>query len=1058
MQKDTLSDSREMLATPRDTARNSGSLACVSPASFLTPRHIVESAWLEHGPFAFWLIDVLKPRTVVELGTHTGFSFLAFCQAVQQLGLPTTCDAVDTWRGDEHAGFYAASVFDTLSAVQTREFGDFSRLIRARFDEAVASFGDGTIDLLHVDGRHRYEDVAEDYSTWASKLSERAVVLFHDTNVRERDFGVWRFWEEARTRFPSFEFLHGHGLGLLCPGTTVPEGLRPLIEATAEDRAAIRRMYARLGAAVSLRYQLDVVQSQLGAAHGELAERDTTVAQLQEQLQELTRVLAERSDEAQQLAAELVEHRDALQKQRSRIEQSVASVEAIQDIARGRGGVHVQPTLTSKPPAVSDGRDVPFAKLGTELDELQLLVDDLRKETVTAKSRQRDAHARATRVEQELNVIQSSTMWRAFLKLRAVATKMPVGLRKTVRKVLKAAWWAATPHRMAARLRFLRARQAAAAAQVNVPNHERYPDGKYLVYTPVGGGANEAGAHAGRYHLSSTAGGYVYVPPRRPDDIDARIAALAVQPTFSIVVPLYNTPPELFDAMVGSVFAQWYPHWELLLIDDKSPSPAVRECLATLDDPRIKIILLDDNRGISGATNAGLDAARGDYIVFLDHDDELTCDCLFELAKCIAAEDPDYVYSDEDKIETDGTYGQPFFKPDWSPDTLMSTMYTCHVSCVRRIFQQGIGGLRSEFDGCQDWDFVLRVAERAKKISHVPKVLYHWRVIPASIAADLNAKPYAIDAGYRVRMAAMERRGLNGVMEPVPLLPGYFHAKYKPRGEPLVSIVIPSKNNGEVLWRCVESIQQRSAYRNFEIVVIDNGSTNSKTKERIDRMKSMDRVVVIHHDVPFNYSEINNTGVSQASGQFLVFLNDDTEVQTASWIDDMLGYAQLDHVGAVGAKLLYPGGRQIQHAGLVNLASGPGHAFLLQDADSPGYFARNLLEYNWIGVTGACLMLSREKFDRIGGFDEAFPVAYNDVDLCFRLVKAGWYNVVCPAVELIHYESLSRGRDDANAEKIERLAHDKVRLYLKHPDFFMFDPFHNPNLDQQDINFGIPAA
>jgi GT2 family glycosyltransferase/predicted O-methyltransferase YrrM len=1058
MQKDTLSDSREMLATLRDTTPNSGAFACMSPASFWTPRHVVESAWLEHAPFAFWLIDILQPRTVVELGTHTGFSFLAFCQAVQQLELPTSCYAIDTWRGDEHAGFYGASVFDTLSAVQTREFGEFSRLIRARFDEAVSSFGDGTIDLLHVDGRHRYEDVVEDYSTWASKLSERAVVLFHDTNVRERDFGVWRFWDELRTRFPSFEFIHGHGLGVLCPGTTVPDGLRPLLEATEQERASIRRMYARLGAAVSLRYQLDVVHGQLGAAHGQLAERDTTVAQLQEQLQGLTRALAEQSDEAQQLAAQLIEHRDALQKQRQTLEQSAASVETIRDIARGRDDAHAQSTSTRKPPGAGDGLDAASDKLDTELDELQLLVADLRKEMVTAKSRQRDAHARATRAEQELSLIQSSTIWRAFLKVRAVAAKIPPDLRKAARKVLKAAWWAATPHRMAVRLRFLRARRAAVAAQGNVPNRERYPDGQYLVYTPSVGSANEAAAHGGRYHLASTAGGYVYVPPRKPDDIDARIAALAVQPTFSIVVPLYNTPPDLFDAMVGSVFAQWYPHWELLLVDDKSPSPAVRERLATLDDPRIKIILLDDNRGISGATNAGLDAAQGDYIVFFDHDDELTCDCLFELAKCIAVEDPDYLYSDEDKIETDGTYGQPFFKPDWSPDTLMSTMYTCHVSCVRRSLQQRVGGLRSEFDGSQDWDFVLRVAEQAKRVSHVRKVLYHWRVIPASVASDLNAKPYAVDAGRRARQSAIERRGLTGTMEEVSQLPGYFRARYAHNGDPRISIVIPSKNNGEVLKRCVESIRGKSAYRNFEVVLIDNGSTHAHTLQLFAEMARLPDVKVIRHDVPFNYSEINNVGVRESTGDFLVFLNDDTEVITETWLPDMLGYAQLDHVGAVGAKLIYPGGRQVQHAGIVNLADGPNHAFLLQDADSPGYFARNLLEYNWIAVTGACLMLSREKFDRIGGFDEAFPVAYNDVDLCFRLVKAGWYNIVCPSVELIHYESLSRGRDDANMEKIRRLARDKERLYLKHPDFFMFDPFHNPNLDQQNINFAIPAT
>lgn len=1013
-------------------------LACISPASFWVPRHLVESAWHEHAPFAFWLVQAVEPRTVVELGTHAGFSFLAFCQAVQQLRLPTACYAIDTWQGDEHAGLYDERVFATLSALQSREYSAFSRLIRARFSEALPSFGDGSIDVLHIDGRHRYDDVVEDYSSWMPKLSERAIVIFHDINVRERDFGVWRFWEEIRTRHPSFEFLHGHGLGVLCPGREIPVRVRPLFDAPQGDHAAIRQAYATLGATVSARYQLEL-------AHGRIGELDDALTRLQREIQRQAGEITQHAQEGQQLAARVAEQSEAMREQQGVIGRSAARVDAIKDVARGRA------QLPSQQPDCERG-----AELTGSLGELESLVEGLRGDLSNAQSRQREWQARAERSERELSSVQHSTIWRALIKARAIALAMPPGMRSAGRKALKAAWWVATPHRMPARLRFLRARHAAAEAYGNVPNRVRYPDGQYLVYTPADG--SNAGARGGRYDLSGTAGGYVYVPPRKPDDIDARIAALTVRPKFSIVVPLYNTPSDLFDAMIGSVLAQWYPHWELVLVDDKSPSPVVRERLAKLDDPRVKIILLDDNRGISGATSAGLDAAQGDYIVFFDHDDELTCDCLFELAKCIAAEDPDFLYSDEDKIETDGTYGQPFFKPDWSPDTIMSTMYTCHVSCVRRSLQQRVGGLRSEFDGSQDWDFVLRLSEQANKISHIRKVLYHWRVIPASVASDLNAKPYAVDAGRRAREAAIERRGLKGTMEPVPQLPGYFRTRYAYEGEPTISIVIPSKNNGDVLKRCVESIRAKSTYHNFEIVLIDNGSTDIDTLRVFEDMARMQSVKVIRHDVPFNYSEINNVGVRESVGEFLVFLNDDTEVVTETWLSDMLGYAQLNHIGAVGAKLIYPRGRQVQHVGLVNLADGPNHAFLFQDADSPCYFARNLLEYNWIGVTGACLMLSREKFDRIGGFDEAFPVAYNDVDLCFRLVKAGWYNVVCPGVELIHYESLSRGRDDANTEKIKRLASDKERLYLKHPDFFMFDPFHSPNLDQQDVNFAIPAA
>ncbi|HTJ89307.1 MAG TPA: glycosyltransferase family 2 protein [Acidocella sp.] len=555
--------------------------------------------------------------------------------------------------------------------------------------------------------------------------------------------------------------------------------------------------------------------------------------------------------------------------------------------------------------------------------------------------------------------------------------------------------------------------------------------------------------------LLGNLGGYTFVPRKKPDDLETIIARMTHRPTFTIVVPLYNTPAELFSKMVESVLSQWYEYWELVLIDDNSPEKSVRESLGGLTDRRIKTILLNANLGISGATNAGLAKASGEYIVFLDHDDELTHDCLFELARCIEAEDADYVYSDEDKIRPDGGYEQPFFKPDWSPDTLMSTMYTCHVSCVRRTLAEDVGGLRSDFDGSQDWDFVLRVTEKAKRISHIPKVLYHWRMIPSSAARDITAKPYAVDAARRARVAALERRRHVGTVQAVTELPGYFRIHYALRGKPLISIIIPSKNNGIVLKRCVDTIVGRSTYSNVEIIVLDNGSTDEVTLEILRTLQVSPKIHIIQHDAPFNYSEINNIGVRAAKGSILLFLNDDTEVISPFWLETMAGYAQLDHIGAVGAKLLYPQGQKIQHAGVVNLACGPSHAFLLSDARDPCYFNRNLLEHNWIAVTGACLMIERSKFDRIGGFDEAFPVAYNDVELCFRVLQHGLFNVVCSAVELFHHESLTRGNDHENEQKMQRLTADRLRLFEKHPHYLRRDPYHNVNLHQNDPNFSI---
>jgi len=556
-----------------------------------------------------------------------------------------------------------------------------------------------------------------------------------------------------------------------------------------------------------------------------------------------------------------------------------------------------------------------------------------------------------------------------------------------------------------------------------------------------------------KYQLIPGTTDYVYIPPRCPNNINSIIESMAYKPHFSIVVPVYNTPPDLLNKAVRSLQLQWYPHWELILVDDASPSKETRHCLSKINDPNIKVFTHPQNKGISGATNTAISHSTGDYVVLLDHDDELTEDCLFELALCINRDNPDYIYSDEDKINEKEYFTEPHYKPDWSPDTMMSTMYVCHVSCIKKSILEAVGGLRSDYDGCQDWDLILRIVEKTDKISHIPKVLYHWRIIPGSISADIGAKSYVLDASRRVREDALKRRGLSGTVEPLEQVNGYFRVNYHLVGEPLISIIIPTRDHGDVLRRCIESIFKKSTYMNFELIVLDNGSVDAATLGYLEKIKAEPNISVIRHAEPFNYSELNNIGADSAEGEILLFLNDDTEVVTPDWLERMGGYAQLGHIGAVGAKLLYPGGQKIQHAGVLNLQDGPGHAFLNQKADIPGYYLRNLIEYNWLVVTGACLMVERKKFQSIGGFDVNFPIAYNDVDLCFRLRDVGFYNLVCQSVRLIHHESLTRGMDHADHDKKERLKQDMRRLYQKHPFYYQYDPFYSINLHPNGINF-----
>ncbi|MDQ0456065.1 glycosyltransferase family 2 protein [Rhizobium paknamense] len=559
------------------------------------------------------------------------------------------------------------------------------------------------------------------------------------------------------------------------------------------------------------------------------------------------------------------------------------------------------------------------------------------------------------------------------------------------------------------------------------------------------------------YSLSLDRMPYTYIPLRpRPSALEF-IQRNSAQIKFSIIVPVYNTPIGLLDKAYESVKSQWYPNWELIFVDDHSTEARVPSDLARISrgDSRVKLVETPSNQGIAGATNVGISAARGDYIVFLDHDDELTSDCLYELAKRIHETTADFIYSDEDKIDEHGNFVQPFFKPDWSPDTLMSTMYTCHVSCVKRSLALSAGPLDPSLDGAQDWDFILKVSEKASRIEHIAKVLYHWRIIPNSIAADLNAKPKAVEHGRLARSNALKRRNHSGSMVHVDALPSHYTPVYLPKPGTLVSIIIPTKNNFPYLSECISSILSNTLYKNFEIVVINNGSSEERTINYLDEINRNSAITVLTRDAPFNFSELCNYGASKAAGDVYVFLNDDTEILEGDWLGAITGHAQLAHAGAVGAKLIYGEENSIQHNGILNLQPGPCHAFARQTPDFPGYFGRSVLPYNWIAVTGALMAIEKHKFWSVGGFDEGFPVAYNDIDLCFRLKKAGWHNVNLPIVQVIHHESVSRGIDHENSEKFERLKQERHNLYCKHPDLFQHDPYYNVNMHPLDVQFDL---
>ena len=531
---------------------------------------------------------------------------------------------------------------------------------------------------------------------------------------------------------------------------------------------------------------------------------------------------------------------------------------------------------------------------------------------------------------------------------------------------------------------------------------------------------------------------------------------------FSILVPLYNTPEKFLRQAIESVTAQTYPGWELCLADgsDAQHTDVGQICreYAAKDD-RIRYRKLLKNEGISGNTNACLDMATGEYIALFDHDDVLHPSVLYEYMKVICEKGADYIYCDEATFQGNKTIDDMItlhFKPDFAPDNLRANNYICHFSAFDRRLLECMPLFRPEFDGSQDHDMILRLTARAKCVVHVPKLLYYWRSHAGSVASDINAKSYAIDAAKGAVAAHLKQQGFeNFEITSTKAFETIFRIKYEILGSPMVSIIIPNKDHIEDLQRCITSILDKSTYDNYEIIVVENNSATDEIYEYYKKIEENANIRVITYEGDFNYSKINNLGAANARGEYLLLLNNDTKVITLNWIEELLMYAQRKDVGAVGGKLYYED-RTIQHAGVV-LGLGQhrtaGHSHYRVSSNNLGYMGRLCYAQNVMAVTGACLMMRKALFDELGGLDEEFAVSLNDVDLCVRAWKAGYVNVFTPFAELYHFESVSRGLDDSG-EKAKRYDRESEAFREKWKDVLeKGDPYYNPNfsLDRSDF-------
>ena len=540
-----------------------------------------------------------------------------------------------------------------------------------------------------------------------------------------------------------------------------------------------------------------------------------------------------------------------------------------------------------------------------------------------------------------------------------------------------------------------------------------------------------------------------------------KIEDLGITTTFSVVMPVYNPPLDYLRQAIESVQAQVYPHWEICIADDASPNAAVRELLNELaaQDPRIKLVFREKNGHISAATNSALEIATGDYIALMDNDDLLPPHALAYMALA-AHQHPQagLIYSDEDKVTEDNVRQAPYFKCQFNYELFLSQNMISHFGVYRRSVLEEIGGFRVGYEGAQDWDLALRVIEKVgpENIVHVPRVLYHWRIFPGSTALALEEKDYALKAQIESITSHLQRIGKPDTqVYPASGIPGLLRIKHRlPDPLPLVSIVIPTRDRVELLSMCVNSILEKTAYPHYQIVVVDNGSTDEKALTYLDSIAKDERVKVIRADIPFNYSALNNLGVAQTDGEYLVLMNNDIEITQTDWLEEMLAFACQPDIGCVGAQLWYPN-NTLQHGGVVlGIGGVASHAHKGIPRGNFGYFGRASAHQMFSAVTAACLMIRKSTYQAVDGFDETLKVAYNDVDFCLKVRAQGLRNLYNPFASFIHHESASRGSDREGSNQ-QRLAAEAAIMKQRWGALIADDPAYSPNLTLLGDDFSM---
>jgi glycosyltransferase involved in cell wall biosynthesis len=984
---------------------------------------IVDS-WHPHRPFGYDLMAHLKPKTLVELGVHYGDSYFTFCQARKEKNLQTICYGVDHWKGDSQAGEYGEEIYQRVSEINAESYASFSYLLRMSFVQASKQFSDDSIDLLHIDGFHSYSAVSEDLETWLPKVRPAGVILLHDIAVRQNGFGVWKLWEKLKNQFPHFSFKSGYGLGIIQIGTK-PNNVIKIGKLILDSKQPenIRKSY-------EIAHELSYLREQLKGNKSRRRE-------------DLLISLHLKSQDAYDNNEKLEEHASKLKHKINELELSLKQSEE-KRIALKLKTPHsasVKKKCGSKIPNVM-GKLLAYTfcennlseKLHWETPKSPLSTSlgiGVLKGTIHIKQNQRikgvfvrlGVRTIACYLDLRVEVSESSSTFHRFPF--HCEFKTGSGFKMCHLFVV---FEDGSSKKLGSRL--LLARKSNRVPFKSLEN----PMLAYKAYDPYQSwlALNKSSANHLRYWVN----------------LDSETKS---KPLYSFIMPVYNSSLPFLQETILSIMEQTYENWELCITDDGSDDSQVIEYLQRLQsrDNRVKFFRRMENGGIALATNDAIALSKGAYLVFVDHDDLVEPTALSEINAYLEKNPKtDFLYTDDDKIDVSGKRYAPQFKPDWSPELLLSYCYVSHMKIARAVTSAKIGHMREGFEGSQDYDYVLRLSEVCREIGHLPRILYHWRALPGSTATSGAAKPNAFDAGLRAVQDACGRQTIPGeVRQPIWAKKenlGIYEMRFPDNG-PAVTILIPTRNNSKLLSKCLKSLKNTS-YRNFTIKILDNDSDDPDTLAFLAK-SGLEVIKIERPDGKFNFSHIVNRGVEKVETPYLLLLNDDTEVIKPRWLSQMVGLMGMEGVGTVGAKLLFPDGA-IQHAGIIH-GAGEGYAgpaFRGMNRNEGGYLNYLRSPRNYSAVTAACLLTTKKVYQEIGGFNEfEFAVAYNDVDFGYRVLESGRRCVYCPDAELFHHEGSSRD----NVDNPRELAN----FLLKYRDFR--DRYYNPNLSLDNERFEI---